>query len=49
MIIRSPGYEKVREKGHGAHGIRDLYPTFAELAGLGDEVPRPSGAIIGTS
>lgn len=40
LIIRSPGYEKsAGKKVMALTEFVDLYPTFAELAGLGDEVP----------
>lgn len=40
LIIRSPGYEKsAGEKVMALTEFVDLYPTFAELAGVGDKVP----------
>jgi iduronate 2-sulfatase len=40
LIIRAPGFEKSADKKVTAlTEFVDLYPTFAELAGIGDEVP----------
>ena len=40
LIVRAPGFEKsAGSKVAALTEFVDLYPTFAELAGLGDEVP----------
>jgi len=40
LIIRSPGYEKsAGKKVTALTEFVDIYPTFAEFAGLGDAVP----------